>query len=307
MAYHLIYGLLYACSLIPWPVMYLISDLLFLLAYHAAGYRKKVVMANLERAFPEKTDAERRAIARRFYRNFTDTIVETVKVISMSDREIASRFVAKPEMIGLIEDAVKSGKTYQLHAMHNFNWEIVNLGLSKSLKVPFLGVYMPLRNRNLERIFKKIRSRYGTILVPATQFRDRFSEIEKKYEGVPYALALVADQSPGKPGNASWLNFFDTPTAFVAGPEKAARERSLGVVFGNFYKVKRGCYTFDAMIATEDASLMQEGELTIAYVRYVEACIRNRPDNYLWSHRRWKHEYKPEYAGRTLEPLKNIS
>jgi KDO2-lipid IV(A) lauroyltransferase len=305
--YPIYYGIIYAISLLPWFVMYGLSDLLYLLAYHVVGYRKKVVLQNLAIAFPEKNVKERRRIARGFYRNFTDTIVESIKVLSMGERELDKRFLPKPEMLGLIKEVERSGRTFQIHAMHNFNWEIVNLGISRELDLPFLGVYMPLHNKFFERLFRKIRSRYGTMLVPATEFKENFTRFEKKYTDKPYAIALVADQSPGNPAQAWWVNFFSRPTGFVAGPEKAARERHLGVIFGNFYRIKRGQYTFDAVLATQDASTMKEGELTLAYVRYVENCIRERPENYLWSHRRWKHVYKPEYAERVLEELRIVS
>ena len=143
--------------------------------------------------------------------------------------------------------------------------------------------------------------------MPATAFKKNFEAVEREYSKTAYALALVADQSPGKPAEAWWLNFFNTPTAFIPGPERAARERKLGVVFAHFYKIRRGCYTFDAVLAAQDASVTSPGELTLGYARYVEDCIRKNPDNYLWSHRRWKHAYKPEYADRVLEPLNGIS
>jgi KDO2-lipid IV(A) lauroyltransferase len=305
--YHLVYALLYLLSLLPWFVIYALSDFLYLLAFHVFGYRKQVVIGNLRRAFPEKTEAERMKIARQFYRNFTDTLLETIKLISMGDRAFARHFQVNEETMNLITGIVKSGRNCQIHAMHNFNWEYVNLGVSKALDIPFLGVYMPLKNQALERIFRQFRSRYGTVLVPATAFKRNFVKVEREYAKTSYSLALVADQSPGKPQEAWWLNFFGNPTAFIPGPERAARERGLGVVFAHFYKVRRGVYTFDAQLATEDASNTQPGELTLAYARYVEACIRRLPDNYLWSHRRWKHAYKPEYAERVLEPLKGIS
>lgn len=305
--YYLVYALLYLLSLLPWFVIYGLSDLLAFLTFHVFGYRKQVVLDNLRLAFPEKTALERIGIAKKFYRNFSDTVLETIKVISLSDKGLDRHFKVNEDTMELISGIVRSGRTCQIHAMHNFNWEFVNMGVARALPVPFLGVYMPLKNRILERIFRRFRSRYGTVLVPATAFKKNFEQVEKDYARTAYALALVADQSPGKPGDAWWLNFFGTATAFIPGPEKAARERSLGVVFAHFYKVSRGRYTFDALLATEDASATAPGALTLAYARYVEDCIRKCPDNYLWSHRRWKHGYKPEYADRVLEPLKGLS
>ena len=305
--YHIVNALLYLLSLLPWFIIYALSDLLYVLAFHVFGYRKRVVLDNLYRAFPEMTEKERIRIAKRFYHNFTDTLLESIKVISMSERDLERHFIVNKETIALISGIVKSGKTCQIHAMHNFNWEIVNHGVSRALDIPFLGVYMPLKNKVLEKIFRQMRSRYGTVLVPATAFKKNFEAVEREYSKTAYALALVADQSPGKPAEAWWLNFFNTPTAFIPGPERAARERKLGVVFAHFYKIRRGCYTFDAVLAAEDASVTSPGELTLGYARYVEDCIRKNPDNYLWSHRRWKHAYNPEYADRVLEPLNGIS
>lgn len=305
--YYLVNSVLYLLSLLPWFIIYGLSNVLYILAFHVFGYRKKVVFDNLRKAFPELTEQERITIAKRFYHNFTDTLLESIKVISMTDQGLDKHFKVSDESIQLIADIVKSGHTCQIHAMHNFNWEIVNHGVSRALDIPFLAVYMPLKNRVLESIFRRMRSRYGTVLVPATAFKQNFEQVEREYSKSAYALALVADQSPGKPQEAWWLNFFNTPTAFIPGPERAARERKLSVVFGYFYKTRRGCYTFDAVLATENAAETAPGELTLSYARYVEDCIRKRPDNYLWSHRRWKHAYKPEYSDRVLEPLKGIS
>jgi KDO2-lipid IV(A) lauroyltransferase len=305
--YHIVNALLYLLSLLPWFIIYALADLLYVLAFHVFGYRKKVVLDNLKKAFPELTEQERITIAKRFYHNFTDTLLESIKVISMSDRSLDKHFHVSDESIKLIADIVKTGRTCQIHAMHNFNWEIINLGVSRALDIPFLGVYMPIKNRVLESVFRRMRSRYGTVLVPATAFKENFEQVEREYAKSAYALALVADQSPRKPQEAWWLNFLNTPTAFIPGPEGAARERKLSVVFGYFYKIRRGCYTFEAVLASENAADTAPGELTLAYARYVEDCIRKRPDNYLWSHRRWKHAYKPEYSDRVLEPLKGIS
>ncbi|MGL6267561.1 MAG: lysophospholipid acyltransferase family protein [Chitinophagaceae bacterium] len=301
--YYIIYGLLYFFSLMPWFIMYGISDLLAFLTYYIFGYRKKVVLSNLSIAFPEKSAAERKQIAKEFYRNFFDTLAETIKMIFASDQQLSARFLPKEEMLEKMRVFVRQGKNVQIQAMHNFNWEIVNLGVAKSIGIPFSGVYMPLSNKHLEKIFCKMRSRYGTILVPATTFKKSFLKFEKESIKENYSIALVADQSPGSPLNAWWVNFFNKPTPFVTGPEKAARQRSLPVVFANFYKIKRGVYTFDVKVFTENAANTKEGELTLAYVKYVEDCIRQRPDNYLWSHRRWKHTYKAEYINQALEPL----
>jgi Kdo2-lipid IVA lauroyltransferase/acyltransferase len=295
--YYLVYGFLYLISLLPRFVLYGIGDGISWLIYNVVGYRKKVVLDNLRIAFPEKTEPEREKIARQFYRNFVESFIETIMLLSMSDEKVAKMFAGD---VAIINEIAAKGNNIQLHAIHQFNWEVLNINVAKNIKnITFLGVYMPISNAALDRIFINLRTRGGTKLIPATDFKSNFLTLNYN----PYLLGLAADQSPATPKNAYWVNFFGRPTAFVTGPEKAARLRSTAVVFVNFYKIKRGVYTLETELITHNASLLPVGELTIRYVRFIEETIRKRPDNYLWSHRRWKHAYKPEYAENVLEPL----
>ena len=289
----LLYAVLYLFSLLPLKVMYLISDLLVWIVYQVIGYRRKVVEDNLATAFPEKSLKERNQIARKFYRNFTDTILESIKLISSGQELIDRMFVVDPKAFSVFEGTEKN---IQIHAMHNFNWEIINLGVSKQMKLPFLGVYQPIINPFFEALFKKIRTRNGTVLIPANDFKNNFIP----HQGQQYVIALVADQNPGHPARAWWVNFFGKPAPFVTGPEKAARSRDTVVVFAHFFRLKRGLYTFTTEKITDSPSTMKEGELTIRYLDYIEQKIREQPDNYLWSHRRWKHPFKPEYQELVL-------
>ena len=286
--YYIVYGLLYLISLLPWFIMYGLSDILVIIVYHIAKYRRDVVMANLAIAFPEKSEKEREKIARDFYRLFTDTMVETIKLLSLSKKNLLKKFTGD---VGIINDILDKGKNLQIHAMHNFNWEIINLNFVLQLRYPFLGVYMPVKNKIFERITTGIRSRYGTILIPAPEFRVRFQEYVKK----PHILTLVADQNPGTPSNAYWLPFFGKMAPFVVGPEKGARHNNTAVIFGHFFPVRRGHYSFQFKLVTMNAKELPQGELTRQFVLFLEECIRKYPANYLWSHRRWKHEYRSEY------------
>jgi KDO2-lipid IV(A) lauroyltransferase len=283
-------------SLIPLRGLHLLSDIISYVVYHWIGYRREVVLSNLAIAFPEKTVEERIKIAKQFYRNFTDAMLESIKLISASDALINRMFYASPEILKVFEGTQKN---IQIHAMHNFNWEIVNLGVSRMMPMKFLGVYQPIINPFFESLFKKIRTRFGTVLIPANDFKNNFLP----HQNNQYALALVADQNPGDPARAWWLNFFGKAAPFVMGPEKAARMRDMVVVFGYFYPIKRGVYSFTAERITDDIASMQPGDLTKRYIKYVEEKVRERPSNYLWSHRRWKHPYKSEYADLTLEEL----
>ena len=286
--YYLIYGFLYLLSLIPWPIMYGISDMVYGLIYYIIRYRKDVVLRNLSIAFPEKTEKQRIQIAKEFYHNFTDTFIETIKLLSISTKNFEKRFTCTD--IHVLNDLYATGQSVELVSGHYFNWEFGNLGLARLSKYPFLGVYMPLSNPAFNKIVYDLRSRYGTILLPATQFRTAFL----KYAKETYMLGLVADQSPGGPDHVYWTEFFGKMTPFVKGPEKGARVNNTAVIYAYYYKVKRGHYKVDLKLLTTEPSSFAEGQLTKKMIREIEASIRQNPANYLWSHRRWKFEFDPE-------------
>ena len=287
--YYIVYGLLYLLSLLPLRVLYFISDFAYFIIYHIAGYRKKVVFYNLSIAFPEKTEKDRKLIAKKFYRNFTDNFIETIKLISAGKNFIRKHYVSDTK---LFDELYQQGKRCQVHLGHNFNWEIANLAMAFYTPYTLLSVYMPINNKTMDRLFKKIRAKTGSVLLPATQMRTAILPWRDKQ----YLLALVADQNPGVPSKGYWVNFFGKPTPFVTGPEKGARTNDTAVVFINFTKTRRGYYEAHPQLATADPRTLPEKELTKIYIQYLERVIRASPEMWLWSHRRWKHEWKPEYG-----------
>ncbi len=287
--YYIVFGLLYLVSLLPFFILYGLSDFAAFLLYYVVGYRKKVVLYNLSVAFPEKTEAERVKIAKRFYRYFTDTFIETLKFISISKKQLLKRSTGS---FDLINQFIDEGKNIHIMAGHQFNWEYANLLYSINLKIPFVGIYIPIKNRIFNRLFLGLRSRYGTILIGATEFKSKMHDVFKKQ----YMLGLAADQNPGNPAAAYWINFFGRPTPFVTGPEKGAIKNNTAVVYVGFHKVKRGHYRFDTHLLATNGGDTQKGELTLHYRNILEKTIRQDPANYLWSHRRFKFEWKPEYG-----------
>lgn len=273
--------------------MYIISDGIYLLVYYLLGYRKEVVMKNLLIAFPEKTEKERVRIAKDFYHNFIDTFIETIKLISVSDKEFAKRYTSNIEVVN---DLYATGSNIQIYTGHFFNWEFANLGFSRESKLPLVFVYLPLANKAFNRIIVKLRVRYGSIMIPATDFKTRFQE----YVNGRYVLGLAADQNPGSAQASYWIPFFNKLTPFVAGPERGARKNNMLCVFGNFYKVRRGYYRFKFEVMTLTPRDFEPGKLTERYVHYLEKAIRERPANYLWSHRRWKWEFDETKHGNLV-------
>jgi Kdo2-lipid IVA lauroyltransferase/acyltransferase len=286
--YYLLYGFVYLFSLLPLRVLFIISDGIAFLLYRVFGYRKKVVRSNLLIAFPEKSEEERRQIEKKFYRNFVDNFIETLKMISGGPAFANAHFKADRRVMA--EEFAK-GKRCQFHLGHNFNWELANVAVSAVTDYKMLIAYMPITNKAVDKIFYKIRGASGNGLLPATNMRQAMLP----YRNTQYLLALVADQVPGNPEKAYWLNFFGKPTPFVRGPERGAVAGDLSVIFSRIYKVRRGHYVLDYELVTDNPAALAPGELTRRYVKYLEDAIRRDPDMWLWSHRRWKKEWKPEY------------
>jgi Kdo2-lipid IVA lauroyltransferase/acyltransferase len=287
--YYIAFGFLYVLSLLPMSILYFLSDFIYFIIYYVAGYRKKVVLQNLSIAFPEKTEKEKIKIAKKFYHNLTDTFLETIKLISASHDFIRKRFVANFEVLDEIFD---KGKRCQVHLGHTFNWEMGNVGMPLGAKHQTIIVYMPFENKTFNRIFLYLRSRTGTIMLAANDMRNAILP----YRNTQYLLGLVADQNPGKPENALWIQFFSKPAPFVKAPESGARRGNIPVVFCNLTRRKRGYYEGHFVLIEENPKDTAAGEITKKYVRFIEDAIRANPDNWLWSHRRWKHEWKEEYG-----------
>lgn len=292
MLYYLFYGFLYLVSLLPMRLLYFVSDALYGLIYYCIGYRRKVVMDNLRRAFPDKTEAERIRIAKKFYHNFIDSFIEVIKLISASDAWVSKRFTIE---VGVLDELYASGRACQMHLGHTFNWEWGQLALTPLTKFKILVVYMPISNNMMEKLFYRIRTRSGNVFLPAPKMRETITP----YLPTQYLLGLVADQCPGNMQTSYWIDFLGRPAPFASGPEKGARAGSLPVVFASIEKPRRGYYHATVQLACRDAAALPEGELTRMYVRYLESVIRRRPEMWLWSHRRWKHAWKEEY-----EPLR---
>jgi KDO2-lipid IV(A) lauroyltransferase len=294
--YYVIYGLLYILSLLPFNVLYLISDFLYVLLYYVIRYRLDIVKNNLLIAFPEKTQKERTAIAKQFYKNLVDTFIETIKLISISDKKFLQRCSDNFE---ILKPLIEKGKNIQLQSAHQFNWEYGNRILSIKIKVPVAGVYMPLKNKAVNKLFMKFRSHLGIVLVDATHYSKDIKKVARRQ----HVLALIADQNPGVPSKAYWLNFFNSPAPFLIGPERGAIKNNNAIVFTRFVKIKRGHYHFENHIITENASDFKPGEITKKFRDFIQDAISKDPPGFLWSHRRWKHTYKKEYERLWIDDM----
>ena len=287
--YYIVYGFLWLISLLPLRALYFIADGFYGLAFYILKYRRDVVMNNLKIAFPDKTEKERRVIAKKFYHNLIDMFIETIKMLSVSDKFLKKRFAANWDLINAIHP---TGKSVQIHVGHNFNWEWGNMILTKNTVFKLLAVYMPFASKITERLFYKLRTRNGAAFLRATHMKEDFLP----FQNSQYLLGLVADQNPANPSNAWWFNFFGRPTPFLKGPAKAAITNNTAVVFAFINKPRRGYYEAVFTLCAEDAGTFSEQELTRKFAVYLEEVIKQYPEMWLWSHRRWKFDWKPEYG-----------
>ncbi len=287
--YYLVYGILWLISLLPLRVLYILSDCFYGIVYYILRYRRDVVKNNLAIAFPQKTEKERKIIAKKFYHNFSDNLIEVIKLISASPNYILKHFSGD---YSLFEPLYAEGKRCQSLLAHNFNWEWACLAGPLEMKQEFLVVYMPLASKTMERLFVKLRTKTGAILLPATHMRNALVP----HRNESYNLVLVADQAPGDPRNAWWVHFMNRPTPFLKAPESGARRGNTPVLFVKIIRQRRGYYKAVFEMGEPNPASMQPGEITKKYVAFLEKFITEYPEMWLWSHRRWKWEWKEEYG-----------
>jgi KDO2-lipid IV(A) lauroyltransferase len=278
---------LYLLSLLPFWALYLISDFIFFLLYYVTGYRRKVVQENLLNSFPEKTEHERAAIERKYYQYLADLMVETIKMITVSKKELIKRVTSpNPEVL---DKYFSQGRSIMAAVGHYGNWEMADLrtGIHITDK-PVLVVYKPLTNQVFDEFFIKMRSRYGATLVA---MKNVLRTMVRHKDDVVFS-AFVADQTPVQHEANYFTNFLNQPTAFFLGIEKIAKLTNPVVVFCDVQRVKRGYYSFKLIPLIENPKDTAPYEITEAYVKYLEDMIKREPQYWLWSHRRWK--FKPE-------------
>lgn len=270
-------------SYLPLPILYLFSDLLYLVARFVIGYRKKVIEENLRFAFPEKSDAERKKIRNRFYRNFTDSFAETIKMLTISEAEMRRRFHLVKQ--NLPDDAVKAGTSAIMTAGHLFNWEMAILAIALNSEVTAETVYLKVNNPFFNKLMLEIRTHFGGLMTEKRDFRKSMITMRNS----PRIVQLASDQRPSSSENRYQQEFMNRPAVFFEGAEFLAKKMKLPVFFGKITKKKRGHYTLElSTLASPPYDADQPHSITDAFCEKLEENIRIQPDLYLWSHKRWK-------------------
>jgi KDO2-lipid IV(A) lauroyltransferase len=280
--------LLWLVSLLPFSILYMVSDFFYLLIRYIFRYRYRVITDNLNHAFPEKTAKEKKRIAGRFYLHFCDLMMETIKLHSISKKQIKKRL--RFEGLEQFDDLYHKGKSVIIFAMHHNNWEWCS-SMMTSAKHQGLMIYNPIRgNQAMEKFILHSRERWGGKCIPV-HLSARVA-LEFHRNKIPAGIWLGADQTP-PPNSKFWTVFLNREAPFFSGPIKIAAKTNLPVFFQHMTKVGRGHYIARHVPLIENPANMTEKEILLTYVAKMEEIIRQEPEHYLWSHRRWKHS-RPE-------------
>lgn len=275
---------IWALSLLPLPVLYGISDFLSWVMCYIIPYRRKVVLSNLQHAFPEKEQHEIRHLARRFYRYLCDFFMESIYLVTMDLEECNRRYTYQnPE---LLQQLYKEGKNLAIATSHFGNWEWAT-NFESVFSHKLYGIYKPLKNKLFDRLFITIRNKYGSLPIPMKQTLRTIMDCTKKKE--IFALYFVADQRPRKNDLTYWTTFMNQKTPLITGMDRLARKYDLTVIFMNIERPRRGYYQVSHEIIEAQPAASEPNSISEKYIRCVEAQIRRNPELYLWSHKRWKY------------------
>lgn len=280
----LYYLVILPISILPFFLLYRLSDFLFFIFYYVIGYRKKVILGNIQKSFPNKNAAEHIEISRLFYKHFCDLILESLKAFTISKKEVKKRVVCNnPELLNKHYD---NNRSVVIAGGHYNNWEIMAVAIDMLLKHTVSGIYKPLSNKYFDKKMRKTRMKYGLYMLPTKEVKDYFEKNKNNLVAPIFAI----DQSPSNPNNCYWTTFLNQDTGVLFGAEKYAKEYNYVVVYGRINKVKRGFYTIDFFDVTETPQQTAHGEITKKITNLLENDINHLPQYWLWSHRRWKHK-----------------
>tara|TARA_B110000003_G_C16542965_1_gene493535 strand:+ start:108 stop:965 length:858 start_codon:yes stop_codon:yes gene_type:complete len=279
----LYYLILLPVSFLPYRILYLLSDLLYIVIYQITKYRKKIVYINLKKSFPSKNEKELKIIMNDFYHHLCDIIVESIKGFSISKDQLSKRMIIKnPE---LTNNYALKGKSIIFVGGHYNNWEICAQAFSMYSDHICIGIYKPLKNNFLNHKIYSSRSKFGTNLVSMKETRQSFEK-----ESKPKAIVFGSDQNPANPKRSHWMRFLNQDTGVLFGVEKYAKEFDWPVIFVSIEKIKRGYYQAEYSLITENPTTMSHGKITENFTKRLEKDIINQPEYWLWSHKRWKHK-----------------
>jgi len=271
-------------SYLPFGILYKLSDLLYFIFTRIFAYRKTVILGNIQRSFPTKSDAEHQQLVKEFYRHFSDILVEGIKNLTISKQQLTKRMVVRnPE---LMQELYDEKRNVILVSGHFNNWEWLISAQNLLFKHQAFGIGMPMTNKFWDKKVNQRRERFGMQVINSSNYQIKFRTFKKK----PFAVLTLGDQSPAHSTKSYWLNFLDQDTAVLFGTEQMANDYDFKVVFFVIHKIKRGFYELELKLITKNAKSMDWGEITEMHTKLLEDEIIKNPSQWLWSHKRWKRE-----------------
>lgn len=286
MAYYIALPFLYLLSILPFRVLYILSDGLYIIIYHVIGYRKKVVVQNLKNSFPDKTEIEINILCKKFYRYFCDLILESLKTLTASRQQVKEHVVFSEAAVEVFKKYNESKQSIVLVMGHMGNWELAGAGFSQLLNSPPLYIlYHPLSNKKFDGLVYHMRTRLGNKLYAMNEaLRGMLRDRDKVT-----ATAFIADQTPS-PEGAYWTTFLHQETPVFKGTEKLATKLNYPILYVSVFRPKRGIYSVDLELLTDNPKSCQENDISEMHTRRLEKDILKQPEIWLWTHRRWKHK-----------------
>ncbi|MES2702381.1 MAG: lysophospholipid acyltransferase family protein [Bacteroidota bacterium] len=285
LVYFIAIPFIYLLSVLPFPLLYLFSDLLYVIMFYGVGYRKKVVLQNLRNAFPEKSDAEIKNICSRYYRYLCDLFLETFKTLTISKEGMLKHCRFTDEGLAVFEKFAAEGKNVILVLGHFGNWEWAGNSFSLQCRHQLYVIYHPLANKRFDALMYRMRTRFGTKLIA---MKDTFKEMLRNRSELS-ATAFIADQTP-QPANAYWTTFLNQETPVFKGTEIIAKKLDYPVVYVAVKKIRRGYYEVHAEELFLHPTKTADGEVSERHTARLEQDIVSKPETWLWSHKRWKHK-----------------
>lgn len=281
------YPIILLLSFLPMRILYLFSDFLYFIFFHVIGYRKKVVLENLELAFPEKKINELKRIQKDFFKHFTDIFIESIKAFSITKKTILKRYkFTNPE---LIDELYKKGRSIAFVGAHQANWEW-SISIPLHVKIKCFGAYTRIGNKYYDKTVKNSRTKFGFI---GYKTSETIRSISHNFdEGIQGLYLLLSDQSPQIHKTHYWSEFMGVKVPIHTGAELIAKKFDMAVVNYSIKKVKRGYFEVTFETLTEHPNEFKDFEITDKYLEITERNIHNQPAYYLWSHKRFKHRNK---------------
>lgn len=271
-------------TLLPLRILYIFTWPFYIVLAWIPGYRRKIIINNLRNAFPGKSNRELKKIRRRFWFHFAHLVIESLKLQHMRAEELKRRYrIKNPE---LLERFYSEGRSALAVFGHYGNWEWMTI-MQQFTQSRFIAVYKPLKNRFFDHYLLKLRSKYGSAIVPMSQTLREMVSYSK--QGIPTITALISDQTPPKHEIQYWTRFLNQDTPVYLGIEKLSRKMNLPVLWFNVEMERRGYYTIEIELLTDSPQSLEKHQITEMHVRKLEEQIKKRPELWLWSHRRWKH------------------